>query len=109
MKILKINFLSYLSIVVLSSCATASYIGDKLVPTNSVDVYYSPKDVKKTYKVIGHISSVKGIRDEQAKQMIIAKAKTVGADAVIILGIDYTGGEDSSPYSKAEAIKYSNE
>lgn len=109
MKILKINFLSYLSIVVLSSCATASYIGDKLVPTNSVDVYYSPKDVKKTYKVIGHISSVKGIRDEQAKQMIIAKAKTVGADAVIISGIDYTGGEDSSPYSKAEAIKYSNE
>lgn len=109
MKIQKINFLCYLPFMFLSSCITTSYIGDKLVPTNRVDVFYSAKDVKKDYKVIGHISSETGMGEERAKQMIIGKAKIVGADAIIITGIDYTGGEDSSPYSKAEAIKYNDD
>lgn len=105
----KISFLCYLLPIFLSSCGTTSYIGNKSNPTSTVDVFYAAKDVKKEYKVIGHISSKTSLNEERAKQRIIERAKSAGADAVIILGIDYTGGKDSSPYSKAEAIKYSNE
>ncbi len=93
--------------VSLTSCVTlANYIGDRFTPTDQVDVYYATRDVKVDYYVIGHISAPTGMNDEQSKQLIVKKAKSVGADGVIILGIDYTGGKDSSPYNKAEVIRY---
>ncbi len=84
----------------------ADYIGDRFTPTDRVDVYYAAKDIKRDYKVIGHISAQSGITDERSKQIIVDKAKSVGADGVIILGIEYTGGKDSSPYNKVEVIQY---
>jgi len=109
MKIPNYRFSFLLLIVLLSSCVTTSYMGDRLAPTNQIDVYYAAKDVKKEYKVIGHIATAVALGEEASKQRIITKAKSVGADGVIILGMDYTGGEDSGPYSKAEAIQYTKE
>ncbi len=111
MKIYKTVLLIFLFTVLLfSSCSSyISYIGDSLSPTDNVDIFYDAKDVKQAYKVIGHISAPSSNYDEkEAKFEIIQKAKKVGSDGVIITGMDYTGGKDSSPFYKADAIKYTN-
>ncbi|RYE20171.1 MAG: hypothetical protein EOP42_27880 [Sphingobacteriaceae bacterium] len=111
MKLYKITFFILLFVTgFFSSCISyLSYIGDTLPPTNNVDVYYDAKDVKKAYKVIGHISAPSSTYNERdAKFEIIEKAKKVGSDGVIIVGMDFTGGKDSSPYYKADAIKYND-
>lgn len=95
-----------LFILLLSSCVTTSYIGDRFQPTSNIDVYYAGKDIKKEYKVIGHISAMTGFSEEASKKDIIAKAKAVGADGVIILGTEHTGGKNPESYNKAEAIRY---
>lgn len=109
MKNLKIRIVTLLLCTfILSSCGiTIDYLGDTLPATNSVDVFYDAKDVKKTYKVIGHLSVPTGIDENQAKSKIIEKSKAVGADGIIIHSRDYTGGKDSEPLYKADAIKYS--
>lgn len=108
MKTSKMLLAVSLSVAFLASCATTSYIGDTLAPSEKVDVYYAAKDVKHEYKVIGHISAATSVNENDAKAKIIEKAKTVGADGVIILGLDFTGGKDSTPFEKADAIKYTN-
>lgn len=108
MKVFKNNFLlMVITAAIFSSCALpTSYIGDTFTPTENVDVFYAAKDVKKDYRVIGHISSQASANENDAKQGIINKAKKIGADGVIILGVDFTGGKDSTPFFKSEAIKY---
>lgn len=99
-----------LTTVLFSSCfSTALYIGETMPATTKIDVYYAAKDVKREYTVTGHISAPQGVDEEtDAKLQIIEKAKSVGADGVIVLGLDFTGGKDSTPFYKAEAIKYVN-
>jgi hypothetical protein len=111
MKIFNLKFLAILLMTVLfSSCvSTALYIGETMPATTKVDVYYAAKDVKREYTVTGHISVPQGVEEEtDAKLQIIEKAKSVGADGVIVLGLDFTGGKESTPFYKAEAIKYVN-
>lgn len=109
MKRSPLNFF-YLTILafILNSCATTTYVGEQLAATSNADVYYAEKDVKREYKVIGHITAPSTGDDNAAKPYIIERAKKVGADGVIILGRSYTGGKDSDPFIKAEAIKYTN-
>lgn len=97
-----------MGLIVLASCSTISYVGDRYTPTQEVDVYYSAKDVARDYKVIGHLSeNVSGINgEENAKRAIIRKCKEVGANGVIILGFEHAKGETTSTYQKAEAITY---
>lgn len=90
----------------ITSCASITYIGDTLSPTSNIDVFYESKDIKKDYKVIGHISAIPGANENKAKARIIEKSKAVGADCVIIPGLDYTGGKNSDPLDRADAIKY---
>jgi len=67
--------------LVLSSCGVlepASYFGDTLAtPTTSVDIYYSAHDVKKDYRVIGHLTCPNTI-DSSGK----STSDTVTADAL---------------------------
>ncbi len=108
-KSLSLNFFSIIIFALfLNSCGTTTYLGDQLTATSNVDVYYAEKDVKREYKVIGHITAQTGGNDNDAKPDIIKRAKKAGADGVVILGTSYTGGKDSEPLVKAEAIKYIN-
>jgi hypothetical protein len=92
----------------LSSCAVPSYFGDKLAPTTSVDLFYSTHDVTKPYRVIGHLNFPNGNQDE-VKEQLIAAAKKVGADAIVITGSTVNnGGRFSSDVVNAEALKYTN-
>jgi len=93
----------------LSSCAVqVNYFGDKLAPTTNVDIYYSAHDVKKEYKVIGHMNYPNAGQDA-VKQKFAEYAKSIGADAVIITGntVD-NGGKTGSDVVNADALKYGN-
>lgn len=91
----------------LSSCATTSYMGDQLTATTNVDVFYAARDVKKPYKVIGHIYASTTINADKVKASILSKARAVGADGVIILGISAIGtGKDAETIQQSDAIKY---
>jgi predicted small secreted protein len=110
MKTFKFLLLALLfATLITSSCETTSYIGETLKPTANVDVYYAAKDIKREYKVIGHLSvAVATANENGAKAKLIEKAKAVGAEGIIIIGLDFTGGKDSQPFEKADAIKYAN-
>ena len=107
MKIFKVSSLLLGLTLLISSCRTVSYMGDKLPPTSKLDVYYDTKDVKKNYKVIGHIYASTLIRAEKSREAILTKAKSAGADAVIIPKITTnTNGKTTESYQEADAIKY---
>src|SRR5580693_8855890 len=82
--------------LLLSSCALPiNYFGDRLAPTNTVDIYYSAHDVTKAYKVIGHLTCANAMDQEKVKTQLSAYAKTIGADAIVITGTD--GNKDNMP------------
>jgi len=88
----------------LSSCVTVSYLGDRFAPTTSVDIYYSAHDVKREYKVIGHLTCPNSGQD-MVKKQLSDYAKTIGADAVIITGTDATKDNQAAVVT-ADALKY---
>ncbi|MBS1531505.1 MAG: hypothetical protein JSU01_14450 [Bacteroidetes bacterium] len=93
--------------LLLSSCAEITYFGDRLPPTNAVDIYYSGHDVKKDYTIIGHLTLVNEMQvdQEHVKAKLAAYAKKIGADAVIILGT--SSAEDvADAIVRADAVKY---
>jgi hypothetical protein len=94
--------------LLLSSCAVPiNYIGDRLTPTSSVEIFYSTHDVKKEYKVIGHFTCVNNLDQEDVKAQLINYARTVGADAIVITGTDATK-DNQAAYVNADALKYTN-
>src|ERR1700761_2808912 len=105
MKTIKNHTLLIVLCLALGSCAVpVSYIGDKLPPTTSVDIYYSAHDVTKSYKVIGHMSYA-NIGTDQLKAKFQQFAKTIGADGVIISGTE-ASKNDAQASVDADAIKY---
>jgi histidyl-tRNA synthetase len=92
--------------LLLSSCAVPiTYFGDRLSPTTAVDIYYSTHDVKREYKVIGHLTCENFPKQEDVKQKLSEYAKTIGADAVVILGTDATKNNQAAVVN-ADALKY---
>ncbi|MBS1526312.1 MAG: hypothetical protein JST19_11725 [Bacteroidetes bacterium] len=98
------NYLIAIGISLLLSSCMVTYIGDKLSPTTSVDVFYSAHDVTKPYKVIGHMtypnSGKEGVKDKFVKY-----GKSIGADAIVITGTESTS-DTQSAYVNADALKY---
>ena len=95
----------YYYIIVLTLCASLSacslpptYMGDKLPPTNKVDIYYSTNEVKRDYKLMGHLVSHVYIKSTIEHNMT-AFAKKEGGDGVIIM-------PKANNRIEAEVIKY---
>jgi uncharacterized protein YbjQ (UPF0145 family) len=93
----------------LSSCASVLYLGDTLPATTSVKVYYDAKDIKQQYKVIGHlaqsVSSETGMNS--AKEKMIEKAKSIGADGIVFLQITVKPGSSNDAQTiNADAIVF---
>jgi hypothetical protein len=85
--------------LLLSACSQPMvYNGDRLPKTKVAEVYYSAAEVKKPFKVIGHIKAHK-YADNIVKRDLVYFGQSVGADAVIV-----TGGD--SKYVNADAIKF---
>jgi hypothetical protein len=94
---------------VMFSCAGVLYLGDTLPATTSVKVYYDAKDVKESYKVIGHLAqTISGTPNMDAvKEKVIEKAKSIGADGVIFLQINAKPGSSNDAETiNADAIKF---
>jgi len=103
------NLLLFVSIVLLTACAALqpSYFGDKFPATTSVDLYYSTHDVKRPYKVIGHLTIPNVMKQDTIKSKLLAYGKKIGADAIVITGntVD-NGGKYASDVVNADALKY---
>mgnify|MGYP001551926365 CR=1 FL=1 len=92
--------------LLLSACGLVqpTYFGDKLPPTDTVEIFYSAHDVKQEYKVIGHLT-ISNIGQEQVKARLADYAKKIGADAIVILGANNIKDQQDAIIT-ADALKY---
>jgi hypothetical protein len=104
--------MKYLPVIIISlcvlieSCVFVTYIGDKYPPTTIVEVFYSTHDVKRPYKVIGHLTYPNsGTRS--VKSAFEAYGKKIGADAIVISGTEATQ-DNNAGVVNADALKYEN-
>ncbi len=90
-------------LLLLAGCAKIDYIGDEYPPTKKVDLYYAETDVKLSYIVIGHIVASAGelVSMQKIRKELIKKARKVGADGVIIRGLDRYRGEPTTTYKES--------
>ncbi|HEY4325428.1 MAG TPA: hypothetical protein VGN20_15640 [Mucilaginibacter sp.] len=95
-----------LGLLVSSCAAPISYLGEKYPATTAVDVFYSAHDVKREYKVIGHLSF-----EDTGKNDLTARftgyAKAVGADAIVISSIS-AAKDNNATVINIDALKYLN-
>jgi hypothetical protein len=84
-----------LSVLILTGCAAelnvARFDATKRPPTEGgIDVYSSPVAIKRPYKEIALITAEEGWSNSEADltQRMIAKAREIGAHAIILLGAE---------------------
>lgn len=97
----------------LVGCASVDYVGRSLNPTVHVDVYYSEEEIEQEYTVIGHAIGTGGflVSNEDILEELIGDARSRGADAVLITGIDKAhvptdDGSDEERQITASFLKY---
>src|ERR1700761_496474 len=90
------HFILIIVLFFATSCSIApQYSGTKYKRTDHVDVYYSFNDVKKDYTVIGHLTSHK-YSDQVTQRNLVSWAERVGADAIIMTGLDITTDQEGA-------------
>lgn len=83
----------YLSLLLICfSCSPQiNYLGDSYAPSTDIDVYYDEGDIRKDYKVMGLMTSDNVDNPfasvNKIKDMMIAKAKENGADAIWFINL----------------------
>lgn len=114
MKLLKLFYLFGIAIFV-SACSlftyTPSYFGTEYTPTDTVQIFYSAKDIKEPFKVIGHMNAITGnsiSSKNRTQELVLERAKQAGADAVIFSEIDRQRNKSASDdFSvKVEVVKF---
>ena len=108
-----LSFCAITSFLVLSACSlyAPTYFGDSYAPTSNVQSYYSAKDIKQPYTVIGHMTALTSPTESgqiRTRQQVIEKAKTIGADAVVFSEIDVQRNQHTTDdfTIKVEVIKF---
>lgn len=103
--ILIVTFL--LLLLLIFGCAHINYVGKSYDRTDQVDVYYSEEDITMDYTVMGH--AVGGgqllVSTSKIQNKLIDKAKSKGADAVLITGIGREIAEDSEGFDAEKQVK----
>ena len=83
---------SLLALLVLfvAACAKIDYIGQSYPPTTHVNLYFSERDIREDYQVMGHViaQANEGISIESLQKKLEAKAREEGADGIVIHGFD---------------------
>ena len=114
MKLLKLFYLFGIAILV-SACSMffygPDYFGTEYPPTDTVQIFYSAKDINEPFKVIGHMNATTGssrASKDRTQELVIERAKKAGADAVIFSEIDRQRNSDSSDdlSVKVEVVKF---
>ena len=79
----------------LVGCTTTDYMGKTYPPTQRVDVFFSPQDVRHTYEVIGEIRAQADdiVSFQSIQQQLMKEAMQRGGDAILIehMGTTQTG------------------
>ena len=77
-------------LLIISCSPRINYLGDKLTPTNRVDMYFDEHDITKEYKVMGMMKNEADEFElddvEAVKKAMLKKAREVGADAILFVG-----------------------
>ena len=89
------NILVALSLLLLTGCAATLNVArfdaiKRQVTEGAIDVYSSPVAIKRPYKEIALITAEEGWSNTEADltQRMMAKAREMGAHAIILLGAD---------------------
>lgn len=96
-----------LALLLVVSCTKIDYVGEEFPPTDRVEQFFSPDDVSRDYKVMGYIvaSAPDMVSAEKMHKKLVEKAQKVGADAIIIEGLErYVAGSTTS-YSETSQEK----
>jgi hypothetical protein len=109
---IKMIIILSLSIFIIQ-CAQVNYVGKTYTPTTDIDVYYSEHEIEKEYTSIGQAMGSGGflVSNEKIQEKLVAKARAVGADAVIIKEVEKTkvvvnDSTEEERHIKATFIKY---
>lgn len=87
--------------LLLSACSQPIiYKGEKRPKTTSVTIYNLNSEIKRPYKVLGYLKAHK-YSEKIETHDLTRFGKRIGADAIIILGVD-----SSRRHIDAEAIKF---
>jgi len=108
------SILTLILAVIVTACSPRlNYIGNNYTPTETVDIYFDEHDIKKEYSVMGMVKNEANIYNmddtDSINKAMIAKAKSVGADGILYMGMYnevYTSGENTSKVYEAKFIKY---
>ena len=84
------RFLLLVALVLLPGCVTNDYVGAEYAPTDHVLVYYDQASVLGGMKVIGRdtAEATDALSTQAIVQQMVVKAQQVGADAILIEGVD---------------------
>lgn len=88
-----------------------TYFGSVYEPTRNIDIFYSAQDVKRPFEVIGHMNASTGDSDgsrEETRDLVIQKARQVGADAVIFAEVNRQANHKTTDdlSVKVDVIRY---
>lgn len=114
MKPLKLFYLFGITLFA-SACSLSqygpTYFGTEYTPTDTVQTFYSAKDIKEPFKVMGHMNATTGsskASKNRTQELVIQRAKKAGADAVIFSEIERQSNDttDDDLSVKVEVVKF---
>ena len=90
-----------------AGCAHLDYVGKTYSPTQNVDVVFSEGDLHREYTVIGQLVATGDdlVSTSGLQKKIVERARQVGADAVIIEGMDRVVTGSTTNYTEARKDK----
>lgn len=90
-----------------AGCAHLDYVGKTYAPTQNVDVVFSERDLQREYTVIGQLVATGDdlVSTSGLQKKIVERARQVGADAVIIEGMDRVVTGSTTNYTESRKDK----
>ena len=85
-----------------AACAKIDYIGQSYPPTTHVDLYFSERDIREDYQVMGHViaQANEGISIESLQKKLEEKAREQGADGIVIHEFDRIQTGETTTYNE---------
>lgn len=86
-------------LVLITGCTQIDYIGKEYPPTENIGLFFSEENIEHEYEIMGRVVATAGdfVSSGKMQKSIMKKAREVGADAVVILGLErYQTGTSTS-------------
>jgi hypothetical protein len=78
-----------MAVMALTGCVSVDYVGTSYAPTESVDVFYSPDDVRRRYTVMGEVTAELDVlpfvsSGQELQGKLLEEARKRGANGIIL-------------------------